>query len=59
MEYMKNRIYPGAVMNSMLVYMDANQAEGEDAAMEFMTKHEKIWSKWVSSSIVKKIKAGI
>tara|TARA_B100000161_G_scaffold33653_1_gene19969 strand:- start:300 stop:1304 length:1005 start_codon:yes stop_codon:yes gene_type:complete len=59
MKYMKNRIYPGAVMNSMLVYMDANQAEGEDAAMEFMTKHEKIWSKWVSSSVAKKIKAGI
>ena len=59
MKYMKNRIYPGTVMNSMLVYMDANQAEGEDAAMEFMTKHEKIWSKWVSSSVAKKIKAGI
>ena len=59
MKYMKNRIYPGAVMNSMLVYMDANQAEGEDAAIEFMKKHEKVWSKWVSSSVAKKIKAGI
>ena len=41
-------------MNSMLVYMTDNQAEGEDAAMEFMKKHEKVWSKWVSSSVAKK-----
>jgi glycine betaine/proline transport system substrate-binding protein len=59
MKFMKNRIYPGTVMNSMLVYMTDNQAEGEDAAIEFMKKHEKVWSKWVSSSVAKKIKAGI
>ena len=56
---MKKRIYPGTVMNSMLVYMTDNQAEGEDAAIEFMKKHEKVWTKWVSSSVAKKIKAGI
>ena len=59
MKFMKKRIYPGTVMNSMLVYMTDNQAEGEDAAIEFMKKHEKVWSKWVSSSVAKKIKAGI
>ena len=59
MKYMKSRIYPGEVMNSMLVYMTENQAEGEDAALEFMNKHESVWSKWVPSSVVKKIKAGI
>ena len=59
MKFMKKRIYPGTVMNSMLVYMTDYQAEGEDAAIEFMKKHEKVWSKWVSSSVAKKIKAGI
>ena len=29
MKFMKKRIYPGTVMNSMLVYMTDNQAEGE------------------------------
>ena len=32
MEYLRNRVYPGEVMNGMLVYMDENQAEGSDAA---------------------------
>ena len=36
MEYLRNRVYPGEVMNGMLVYMDENQAEGSDAAAEFL-----------------------
>ena len=46
-------------MNGMLVYMADNQAKGSDAAIEFLKKHEAIWSKWVPSSAVKKIKAGL
>ncbi len=57
--YVEKRTYPGPVMNGMLVYMADNQAKGSDAAIEFLKKHEAIWSKWVPSSAAKKIKAGL
>ena len=59
MGYLANRIYPLDVMNGMLVYMNANQAGGFDAAIEFLQKHDNIWTKWVPSNIAKKVKAGI
>ena len=59
LSYVEKRTYPGEVMNGMLVYMADNQAKGSDAAIEFLKKHEDVWSKWVSSSAKKKIKAGL
>ena len=58
-DYLNNRIYPGAVMNGMLVYMSDNQAGGSDAAIEFLQKHEDVWTKWVSSSVAAKVKASL
>jgi glycine betaine/proline transport system substrate-binding protein len=58
-KYIGNRTYPGPVMNGMLVWMADNQAGGSDAAIEFLSKHEDVWSKWVSSSVAKKVKAGL
>ncbi len=57
--FLKNRIYPGDIMNGMLVYMEANQADGADAAIEFLKKHEKVWTKWVPADIAAKVKAGL
>ena len=54
--YLSKRIVPGPVMNSMLVFMADEQAGGNDAAIEFLKKHEAIWSKWVSADVAKKIK---
>ena len=59
MKYLKKRTYPGEVMNGMLVYMADNQAEGADAAIEFLKKHEDGWTKWVSGKVAKKIKAAL
>ena len=59
MKYLKKRTYPGPVMNGMLVYMADNQAEGADAAIEFLKTQEAIWTKWVSSDVAKKVKAGL
>ena len=59
LNYVKKRTYPGEVMNGMLVYMADNQAKGSDAAVEFLKKHEDVWSKWVSSSAAKKIKSAL
>ena len=58
-DYLNNRVYPGAVMNGMLVYMADNQAGGADAAIEFLQKHEDVWTKWVSSSVAAKVKASL
>ena len=59
MEFLQNRTYPGAIMNGMLVYMLEEQAEGSDAAVEFLKQHEDVWTKWVSSAVAEKVKAGI
>jgi len=59
LKYVEKRTFPGPVMNGMLVYMADNQAKGSDAAIEFLKKHEDVWSKWVSSGAKKKIKAGL
>ena len=53
------KVYPGEVMNGMLVYMADNQAKGSDAAVEFLIQHEDVWSKWVSKDAAKKIKKSL
>ena len=57
--YLSSRVFPGPVMNRMLVYMGDNQAGGADAAIEFLQKHEDVWTKWVSSSVAAKVKASL
>lgn len=57
--YFSKRVFPGAVMNQMLVYMDDNQADGADAAIEFMQKHEGVWKDWVSDDTAQKIKKAL
>ena len=59
LSYVEKRVFPGEVMNGMLVYMADNQAKGSDAAVEFLIKHEDIRTKWVSSSAAKKIKKSL
>ena len=58
-KYFKKRVYPGPVMNGMLVYMADNQAGGADAAIEFLEKHENVWTKWVPSSVASKVKSSL
>ncbi len=59
MDYFKKRVYPGPAMNGMLVWMGENQADGADAALEFLKTQPEVWSKWVSSSVAAKIKASL
>ena len=46
-------------MNGMLVYMNENQAEGSDAAIEFIQKHESVWKNWVPANVATKIKKSL
>ena len=57
MDYLKNRVFPGDVMNGMLVYMDENQADGADGAVEFLRAHPDVWKAWVPEEAAMKIKA--
>ena len=59
MDYLEKRTYPGPVMNGMLFWMGENQAEGADAAIEFLKTQEDVWTKWVTSSAAKKIKKAL
>ena len=54
-DFIKNRTYPGEIMNQMLVFMTDQKATGKDAAFEFLQKHEDVWGKWVSDEAAKKI----
>jgi glycine betaine/proline transport system substrate-binding protein len=59
MGYFGNRIYPGPIMNGMLVYMEDNQSTGPDAALEFLDKHQDVWTKWVSADVAAKVKKSL
>ena len=59
MNYLENRVYPGDIMNGMLVYMADNQAEGKDAAVEFLIAHGDVWKSWVSAEVADKIEKSI
>lgn len=58
-DYMSKRVFPGAVMNAMLVYMADEQASGEDAAIEFLEKNKDLWKSWVPSDVATKVEAAL
>lgn len=58
-EFLGARVWPGEAMNSMLVYMNENQASGEDAAYEFLESHADIWMQWVPADVAEKIKSAL
>ncbi|MGY6548174.1 MAG: glycine betaine ABC transporter substrate-binding protein [Roseinatronobacter sp.] len=58
-DFFETRVWPGEAMNAMLVYMNENQATGEDAAFEFLANHEDIWTTWVSDEVADRVRAGI
>ncbi|MGH1369474.1 MAG: glycine betaine ABC transporter substrate-binding protein [Maritimibacter sp.] len=58
-EYLTKRVFPGEVMNEMLVYMTDEQAGGEDAAYHFLETHSDVWMDWVSEDAAAKIKSAL
>ena len=57
--YQGTGIVAGPIMNGMLVFMADEQAGGGDAAIEFLLKHEDLWTGWVSADAAAKIKAAL
>lgn len=58
-DYFAARVFPGDVMNAMLVFMNENQAPGEDAAYEFLINHDEVWSQWVSPEVADRVRAAL
>ena len=57
--YLAKRTYPGDIMNAMLVFMTNNKANGAAAAVEFLSRHGDVWTRWVSKDAADKIKASL
>jgi len=57
--YVENRVFSPALLKKYLVYMDSNQASGEEAAVEFLLNEESTWSKWVSKEAAELIKKAL
>lgn len=56
-DYLSQRVFPGEVMNAMLVYMTDNQATGADAAWHFLETYPEVWGEWVSEEAAEQIKS--
>ncbi|CZF86738.1 ABC transporter substrate-binding protein [Grimontia marina] len=57
--YLSNRSFTNAQLNSLLAWMEENQADGEIAALHFLENHEDIWGAWVTPEVAKKIKSSL
>jgi glycine betaine/proline transport system substrate-binding protein len=58
-KYLSKRSWHNALVNTLLGYMDKNQAGGEEGAEKFLEEHEDVWSKWVPDDVAKKVKAAL
>jgi glycine betaine/proline transport system substrate-binding protein len=54
--YLGQRAYKNSDMNVLLAWMEENQADGEYAAIEFLSNYEAIWTPWVSADVAAKVK---
>ena len=55
MQYLNKRAYSSAQVGPALVYMDENQANGEDAAYEFLKNNQSLWTTWVPAEVAEKV----
>jgi len=52
--YFAARVIPGPVMNSLLGYMDDNQAAPDEVAEYFVENYD-MWKAWVSEDVAAKL----
>ncbi len=58
-EYLSRRSFKNAQMNTLLAWMEENQAEGDVAMEEFLNNYESTWMPWVSSEVAMKVKKAL
>ena len=59
MAYFAARVYPGSVMNGMLVWADENGATGADMASHFLSNHGDVWNAWVDADVAAAVEAAL
>jgi len=57
--YLSKRSFANGQMNSLLAWMEDQQADGEYAAIHFLSEYENIWSEWLTPATVAKIKLAL
>jgi glycine betaine/proline transport system substrate-binding protein len=58
-KYLTKRSFTNEKMNTLLAWMEENQAQGDFAAEYFLKNNEAMWSTWVTADAAKKIKAAL
>lgn len=58
-EYLANRSFTNPQLNSLLAWMDENQADGEYAAEYFLTEHADIWKTWLTADQAAKVEGAL
>ena len=59
MAYFTARVWPGTVMNSMLVWMGDTGGTGADAATHFLSNHGDVWNAWVDADVAATVEASL
>jgi len=59
MTYLTKRSFGNAQMNTLLAWMEDEQADGEYAVEHFLTDYESTWTKWVDTETAQKIKKAV
>ena len=57
--YLGKRAFGNAQMNSLLAWMEDNQADGDVAMEHFLKNYESTWMPWVSGEVAAKVKKAL
>jgi len=58
-DYLSKRSFTNAEMNALLAWMEDNQADGDVAMENFLTRFKATWTPWVSADATKKIEQAL
>jgi glycine betaine/proline transport system substrate-binding protein len=59
LDYITNRSFGNAALNTLLAWMADNQATGEEAAIYYLQNNQDDWSGWVSKDVKKAVLAAL
>ena len=59
MDYLAKRAFTNAQLNSLLAWMDENQADGEIAMEYFLNEHADVWKSWLTAEAAAKVEGAL
>lgn len=59
MDYLGRRAWTNDVVNSLLAWMNENQATNEDAARHFLETNPNLWKSWLAPEVAGKVQAAL